>query len=220
MNVTKLAGWILIAYAAVYLLTSIASFGPKYAAAGAIGDKAEKYGLQTNDTNLRFKMGLDFFVDVLIVGVVALAGWWLTTSEVRQVMWIVGIGIVTLVAIVVRATPVLPLPVIKAVPGAAFYGAQLQVVIAQDVADQYVPISRKEGLRTAIALDATGQKQLGNVILDLSSTSAATQYQGCQQLPLTVLGTSEGKGCIAKGTDLWSVPMIKVVGAASGLPKK
>jgi hypothetical protein len=218
VNITKLAGYILIAIAAVFLIIGIVNFGPKYAAAGAIGAKAESYGLQTNPTNLRFKMGFEFFVIVLVVAVIALAGWWLTTSEVRQMIWIIGIGIFVLISIIIRATPILPLTVAKWSAGSAFFGAQVQVVISEDVANQYVPISKKDSLRTAVAMDATGKIKFGNVVLDLTP-GAKTEYQGCS-LPLTVKGSVMGTACIAQKSELWTVPLIKVVSAASGLPAK
>ena len=93
MNLTRLAGYLLLLFAAIHLVISLMDFAPEYAAAGNIGANAEKYGLQTSETNLRFKLGLEFTVDVLIVGVLAIAGWWLTTTEVIQIVWIIRLDI-------------------------------------------------------------------------------------------------------------------------------
>lgn len=219
MNVTRLAGWLLLIIAVIYLGISIVNFGPKYGAAGEIGEKHESYGLQTSGTTLRFNMGFEFFLNVLGVGVIALAGWWLTTSEVRQLAWIILVGVFALFSIIVRSTPVLPMKVAKRSAGAAFYGAQVNVVLGSDVTNNYVVISRNQSVRTAEALSNDGAAGIGRVVLDLGDSSAASQYRGCTAFPLTVTGNVMGTAGIAQGKELETVPLIKVKGAHDGLPK-
>lgn len=215
MTVTKAMGWILILFALIYLLISLTDFGPEYAAAGAIGSKANDYGLQTTATNLRFQMGWEFAIDILFIGLIALAGWWLTTQEVLQLAWIIIIGLFVVFSAIIRATPVLPLNVAKYSPGAAFYGAKIQVAISADVADQYVVIrSEQQRYRTAVSQTPQGQPG-GMVVLDLGDSSAAQQYQSCT-LPLTVTGTVRGTASIAQGRELTTVPLIRVQTAQSG----
>ncbi len=227
MNLTRLAGYLLLLFAAIHLVISLIDFAPEYAAAGNIGANAEKYGLQTSETNLRFKLGLEFTVDVLIVGVLAIAGWWLTTTEVIQIVWIIIIGIYVILSIIVRASPVLPLSIAKYSPGGAFYGAQIQVPIGADVTfayqgdqamRQYVVITKKQDVRVAQALTPQGQ-QSDLVVLDLSDKVAAQQYMS-STVPLTVTGTVAGTGSYAKGNQLWTTIQIRVKGAKSGMPQK
>ncbi len=222
MNLTKLAGYILLLMAAGYLVISLADFGPDYAAAGTIGDKAKDWGLQTTATNLRFHIGLGLLADVLIVGVIAIAGWWLTTTEVIQTIWIVLIGLFAIFSLVVRTTPVLPLSVAKVSAGGAFWGAQVQVPIYDDLTmrypGKYVLITRKQTLRTAQAATAQGQAA-DMVALDFPLRSATDQYNSCS-LPLTVMGVVHGTASVATENKVWTVPLIVVKSAQSGLPQK
>jgi len=223
MNVTRLAGWILLLFAVAHFGVSLADFGPEYAAAGAIGENAEKYGLDTSGTNLRFKLGLEFLVDILLAGVLAIAGWWLTTSEVTQNIWIILIGVFVIFSIVVRATPIVPLNVAKLSPGCAFYGAQIQLGVSKDVTfngpvRQYVVITKKQAVRTVMTAQQQGQAS-EMVVLDLTNKAAANQYQKCA-LPLTIDGNVMGTAAVAKGKDLVIVPLIKAKSAQSGLPQK
>ena len=227
MNVTRLAGYLLLLFAALHLVISLADFAPEYAAAGNIGANAEKYGLQTSDTNLRFKLGLEFTIDVLIVGVLAIAGWWLTTTEVIQIVWIIFIGIYVIISIVVRTSPVLPLSIAKHSPGGAFYGAQIQVPIGADVTfamqneqpvRQYVVVTKKQDVRVAQSVTPQGQAS-DIVVLDLSDKAASTQYMGCTA-PLTITGTIAGTGSYAKGNQMWTTTQIRVKGAKSGMPER
>ena len=222
MNVTKLAGYLVILLAVGYLVVTLADFGPEYAAAGSIGEDAEKYGLKTGTTNLRFKIGLEFFLDVIIIGVIVIAGWWLLTTEVVQIIWIILVGVFILFSIVVRATPILPLNVVKLSPGAAFYGAQVQVPIYDDLTmhypRQYVVITRKQTVRTARSATPDG-KASHMVVLDFPRRRASDEYNGCT-LPLTVTGNVRGTGAVAKGNQLTAVPLIVVNSAKSGMPQK
>lgn len=224
MNVTRLAGWLLVLFAAVYLLITLMDFGPEYAAAGNIGANADKYGLQTSETNLRFKLGLEFAVDVLLIGTLAIAGWWLTTSEVVQIAWIIIIGIFGIFSVVIRSSPVMPLNVLKLSPGAAFYGAKVQVPIGADItydqqgARQYVVITKKQEIRVAQSMTAAGQAS-DVVVLDLSNKAAGQQYMQCG-VPFTIIGKISGTGSYCKGNQLWTAPLIKVESAKTGMPEK
>ena len=218
MNVTKLAGWLLLLIALIGFIITFADFGPDYAAAGEIGDKAEQYGLQTTATNLRFQIGFSIVLNILICGVLAIAGWWLTTSEVQQIIWIVLIGLFAAFSVVVRVSPVMPLHLQKFSPAGVFYGAQVEAGIRADVSNQYVVITRKKTVRTAQS--ATPEGQAGPlVVLDFSKQAAARQYAG-STLPLTVTGRVKGKSSIAKGNELEILPVIVVDSVKSGLPQK
>lgn len=239
MNVTRLAGYLMLAMAAAYLIVTLIDFGPDYAAAGAIGQWAEKEMraarvgdsstpgtqqqapepmLQTTATNLRFHIGLGIVINILVIGVLAIAGWWLTTSEVQQVIWIVVIGLFVVFSIIVRASPVLPLSVLKLSPGGAFYGAQAQVPIYNDITGQKVIITKKKTMR--IAQTATPDGQAGDiVVLDFPQDSVARQYAGCT-LPLTVMGNVKGTASVARAKEVQAVPLIIVRSAKSGLPEK
>jgi len=218
MNVTKLSGWILLLLAAVYLGISLMDFGPEYAAAGHIGQKAEQFGLKTTDTNLRFTMGWEFVIYILIIGVMCVAGWWLTTQEVPQFIWIGAIGLFFIFSIVVRATPVLPITVSRLSPGGAFYGAQVEAVVGSDVTSNYVAVTRKEGIRAVTTLSLNGQQQTGPAALRLNDQTVAGQYASCG-LPLTVKGTVTGTTTLAYENKVLTVPQITVTAATNGLPQ-
>ncbi len=218
MNVTKLSGWILLLMALAYAGISLMDFGPEYSAAGYIGANAEKFGLKTTDTNLRFQMGWEFVIDILIIGVMSVLGWWLTTQEVPQFAWIGVIGAFLIFSIVVRASPVLPLNIAKLSPGAAFYGAQVEVVVTNDVTNRFVPITRKDTIRVVTAAGRDGRTDMGTAALNLKSHSVAGQYQGCT-LPLTIKGTVSGTTCLAYENKLETVPQITVQSCTSGLPQ-
>ncbi len=216
MNVTTLSGWILIIFAIVYFGITLADFGPEYAAAGNIGMDAEKYGLETSETNLRFKMGTEFAIDIVIIGLIALAGWWLTTTEVIQIVWIVIIGLFTIFSIVIRSTPILPINILKLSPGAAFYGAQVQMPINKDITfryveeqafRQYVVVTKKQYVNVAVS-GSGSQPQA--VVLDLTNTAARTAYFGAEKFPVTILGNVMGTGSYAWKNKLATVPLIKV----------
>lgn len=238
MNVTRLAGYLMLAMAAGYLIITLIDFGPDYAAAGYWGEWAEKDMraarpsdssaagaqqtrepiLQTTVTNLRFHMGAGIVVNILVIGALAIAGWWLTTSEVQQVLWIVAIGLFVVFSIIVRASPVLPVSALKLSPGGAFYGAQAQVPIYNDITGQKVIITRKKTMR--IAQTATADGQAGDiVVLDFPHDSVARQYAGCT-LPLTVMGNVKGTASVARAKEVQAVPLIVVRSAKSGLPEK
>jgi hypothetical protein len=217
LTLTKLSGWILILFAAGYLVVSLMDFGPEYAAAGEIGAKAENYGLQTSETNLRFQMGWEFAIDIMIIGVIAVAGWWLTTQEVLQIAWIVMIGLFVVFSIVIRSSPVLPLKVAKLSPGAAFYGAQVQIVILGDTPTRYVPISRKQTLWPVITATPQGQQE-DMVVLDLADPVGSSQLKSVSAPPFTIKGTAVGTCTLAEGTSLTTVPLIRLKAAHEGLP--
>jgi hypothetical protein len=217
LTLTKLSGWILILFAVAYFVISLSDFGPEYAAAGEIGAKAENYGLQTSETNLRFSMGWEFAIDIVIVGIIAIAGWWLTTQEVLQVAWIVMISVFLVFSIVVRSSPLLPLKVAKVSPGAAFYGAQIQLVILGDTQTRYVPISRKQTLWPVVTATPQGQQE-DMVVLDLADPIGSQQLKSVSAPPFTIKGTVAGTCTLAEGTSLTTVPLIRVKAAQEGLP--
>lgn len=239
MNATRLAGYLLLLIAAGSLIITLMHFIPDYAAAGAIGEWAEREMraarpgdatgvgvqqpthepmLQTTVTNLRFHVGARIVVNLLVIGALAIAGWWLTTSEVQQVIWIILVGLFLVFSVIVRASPVLPLSVLKFSPGGAFYGAQVQVPIYNDITGQKVIITQKKTMRIAQTLTPDGQP--GDlVVLEFPRDSVARQYAG-STLPLTVTGNVRWTAGVAKGTEVQSVPLIVVQSAKSGLPEK
>lgn len=221
MNVTKLSGWVLLIFAVIYAVITIISFSPKYAAASHIGEKASDYGLQTTGTNLRFQMGSELLVDVLCIGLLAIAGWWLTTQEVVQIAWAVIVGLVLVVSVVVRTTPIVPLNVLTLSPGAAFYGAQFEAVVTGDPATKYVVITREEAgkMRPALVSTATGQK-VGEVVLDLRNPTGYQKFMSCATYPVTISGTVAGTSGIAAGRSSRTVALLHVRDAYMGMPQK
>lgn len=219
MNLTKLAGWILLLMTLAYAVVTIISFGPKYAAAGYIGEKAESFGLQTNATNLRFQMGSELVVDILCIGVLAIAGWWLTTQEVVQIAWIVIVGLFAVFSLIIRLAPVMPLNVLKLSPGAAFYGAQVQAVVTANPSQRYVVITRSQDMRAAMVGDAQG-KNADVLVLDLRNRAANAKFMSCTAYPVTIKGTIAGTAGIATGKTSRNVALLHVQDAYQGLPQK
>lgn len=219
MNPTKLAGWILLVMTVAYAGVTIMSFGPKYAAAGYIGEKAEHFGLQSNTTNLRFQMGSELVVDIICIGILAIAGWWLTTQEVTQIAWVIIVGLFAVFSVVIRSTPVMPLSALKLSPGAAFYGAQVQAVVTANPSQRYVVISRSQNMRAAMVGDAQG-KGADVLVLDLRNRTGSTKFMACSAYPVTITGTIAGTSGIATGKTSRNVALLHVRDAYQGLPQK
>jgi hypothetical protein len=216
MNVTRLAGWILLLFAVFYAVVTLMDYGPEYAAAGFIGEKAEDFGLKTTATNLRFAMGWEFFIDVIIIAFLGLIGWWLTTQEVPQYAWIAGMGLFVIFSIVIRVSPVLPMNIGKLSPGAAFWGAKTQVVVAGFPETGLVPVTRKTTIHPVLVTTDGQTTQL--ICIDLSDPVGGQQYSSQQAPPVTVVGALEGTSTLAHGNALTTVPLLKVKTAVAGVP--
>ena len=77
----KALGFAILAIAAVYLVVSLADFLPKYSAVPELVWGQERLGLTTSTTNLRFHMSLEMVVDVIVVVLLVILGWWLTNLD-------------------------------------------------------------------------------------------------------------------------------------------
>ena len=224
MNVTKLCGWIVILGAAGYFIVALTDFGADYAAGGEIGALAERAqidgdeGLKTTGMNLHFHVGLELVVDMLIIAVIVLGGWWLTTCEVQQYVWIGLIILLLIFAIAARATPIVPLQIARYSAGAAFYGTQVLVPVHADVTANYVDITKKQKRRVVMTLKGT-QQEGGLAVIDFSEGDTANQYMN-GSAPLTVLGTVGGTAHVAWKNQVRSVPLIKAKSIQAGMPQK
>ena len=224
MNVTKLCGWIVILFAAGYFIVALTDFGADYAAGGEIGERAERAqaqdeeGLKTSGGNLHFHVGVELLVDMLTIAVIVIAGWWLTTCEVQQYVWIGLTALLVIAAIAVRATPIVPLHIARYSAGGAFYGAQVLVPVGADVSAKYVNITKKQKRRIVVTLKGP-QQPGGLAVIDFSQGDTANQYMS-GSVPLTVLGTVGGTAHIAWENQVRSVPLINAKSVQAGMPKK
>ncbi len=206
-------GFMIMAVGLVYILVSVADFAPKYNAVPELVDHQERLGLSTTTGNLRFHISLEMVVDVIVVALIGILGWWLTTTETQQhAYWTIFI-VVLIGLIVLWSTPLLPFKVARISPQGAFYYAQVQVELAGDTTEQgWVIIPPKQSQRVAVTETYQDEGSIGKkeLVLEFTDNNTLNQYIGATA-PVTVLGRMKGTRNIAYDRFIYTVPGVQVL---------
>jgi len=209
----KILGILILALALLYLIVSMADFLPKYTEVPELVKNQHRLGLVTSTTNLRFHMSMEMVVDVIVVGLLAVLGWWLTTTETQQYAYWVILGLVVIGLVVLWNTPVLPFKVARISPQGAFYYAQVEVELAADTTDQgWVIIPGKQRQRVAVTETYQDQRVIGKkeVVLEFTDNSTLDQYASAAA-PVMILGRMKGTRNLAFGKFIYTVPGVQVL---------
>ncbi len=211
-------GFLIMAVGLVYLLVSIADFAPKYGAVPELVDNQERLGLSTTTGNLRFHISLEMVVDVIVVALIGILGWWLTTTETQQhAYWTIFI-VVVIGLFVLWNVPLVPFKVARISPQGAFYYAQVEVKLAADTTEQgWVIIPPKDGQRVAVTEIYQDEQSIGKkeLVLEFTDNNTLNQYIGATA-PVTVLGRMKGTRNIAYDKFIYTVPGVQVLKVRGG----
>lgn len=211
-------GFLIMAVALVYLLVSVTDFLPKYTAVPELVDNQEKLGLSTSTTNLRFHISLEMVVDVIVVALIGILGWWLTTTETQQYAYWTIFIVVLIGLIVLWSTPLLPFKVARISPQGAFYYAQVNVELAADTTEQgWVIIPTKQNQRVAVTETYQDERSIGKkeLVLEFTDNNTLNQYVGAAG-PVTILGRMKGTRNLAYGKFIYTVPGVQVLKVRGG----
>jgi len=211
-------GFLIMAVALVYILVSVADFLPKYTAVPQLVHDQERLGLSTSTTNLRFHIGQEMVVDVIIVGLLGILGWWLTTTETQQYAYWTMFIVVVISLIVLWNVPLLPFKVARISPQGAFYYAQIEVQLAVDTTAQgWVIIPTKQNQRVAVTEAYQDQRYIGKkeVVLEFTDSATLNRYLSAAW-PVTILGRMKGTRNIAYGKFIYTVPGVQVLKVRGG----
>ena len=209
----KTLGFLILALALLYLLVSVTDFLPKYTEVPKLVKDQKKLGLTTSTTNLRFHIAMEMVVDVIVVGLLAVLGWWLTTTETQQYAYWAIFVVVVIGLIVLWSTPLLPFKVARISPQGAFYYAQVEVELAADTTGQgWVIIPAKQRQRVAVTEIYQDERSIGKkeVVLEFPDNSTLDQYARAGA-PVTILGRMKGTRNLAFGKFIYTVPGIQVL---------
>ncbi len=214
----KTLGFLIMAVGLVYILVSVADFAPKYNAVPELVDNQEKLGLSTTTGNLRFHISLEMVVDVIVVALIGILGWWLTTTETQQhAYWTIFI-VVVIGLIVLWNVPLVPFKVARISPQGAFYYAQVDVKLAADTTEQgWVIIPPKQNQRVAVTETYQDERYIGKkeVVLEFTDNNTLNQYLGAAG-PVTVLGRMKGTRNLAYDKFIYTVPGVQVLEVRGG----
>ena len=207
---TKVLGILFFILAATVLAVGIGNFSPQFAAAAAIADHQQEYGLETNTTDLRMGVGIEMIVQVFVAGALVMIALFLYNSETDQPGYSVAVGILVAVAVVIRMTPVLPWSLAKISPGTAFYGAAVKIPISDDATKWYVILPQNKDSRIAVA-DASAAEGKGVLLLDFAGDDTLRNHYDSAHTPATVIGSIIGTATIARGMHKsFLIPRMKV----------
>ncbi len=211
-------GFVVMAIALVYLIVSASDFVPKYSAVPELVDNQEELGLSTSTTNLRFHIGLEIVVDIIVVGLLGVLGWWLTTTETQQYAYWTIVIVVVIGLFVLWNVPLVPFKAARISPQGAFYYAQVKVELAADTTEQgWVIIPTKQNQRVAVTETYQDERLVGKkeVVLEFTDNNTLNQYMGATA-PVTVLGRMKGTRNLAYGKFIYTVPGVQVLAVRGG----
>ncbi|HEY3398081.1 MAG TPA: hypothetical protein VGM19_10545 [Armatimonadota bacterium] len=209
---TKTAGMIFFIMAALVLGLAIANYTGQFTAAAGVAEQYRDTGLNTTD--LRFAMGESFVIQLVIVGILGILGWFLFGSETEQVMYLVITGLIVVGSVVVRLTPLLPLNMARLSPVSAFYGAQVEFQMSADDTMFYLTLPRDTNYRVARLGKDLPEKD-GHVLLDFHKDQALASAYARSKVPVTVVGTVTGTRTLVREREIFLVPRVKVYQVSS-----
>ncbi|NLO73711.1 MAG: hypothetical protein GX100_06315 [candidate division WS1 bacterium] len=212
MNQTM--GILFILAAAAILVIAISNFVPQFGAATTVAERQQDYKLMTTTTDLRFDMGVQFLVQILVTGVLVLLGWFLYAAETPQTGYAIVVGVLLLAMIIIRVTPLVPWAAVKLSPGTLFYAAQVRLPVSDDATRWYVTLPVDSNFRIGV-IDAEASEGKGVALLDFGADATLrAQYDSAYRSTM-ILGSVTGTATIARQdqkTHIFMIPRIKVAG--------
>ncbi len=202
-----------IAIAAIYLIVSLSDFLPKYSTVPELVDNQKQLGLTTSTTNLRFHMGLEMVVDGIVVALLVVLGWWLTTTETQQYAYLIALGVVIIALVVLWNMPLVPFNIARISPQGAFYYAQVELEVAGDNTGAWVIIPERQGQRLGLTEVYQDPKLIGKkeVVLEFGDNRTALDAYVRARPPVRILGRMNGTRNLAIEKYIYTVPAVKVL---------
>ena len=202
-----------MAIAAIYLVVSLTDFLPKYGAVPELVVDQKQLGLTTSTTNLRFHMSMEMVVDVIVVGLLVVSGWWLTTTETQQYAYMIALGVVVIALVVLWNMPLVPFSIARVSPQGAFYYAQVQFEVTGDNTGAWVIIPERQGQRLGLTEMYDDPKLIGKkeVVLEFADNRTALEAYMRAQPPVRILGRMNGTRNLAIEKYIYTVPAVKVL---------
>jgi len=157
-------------------------------------------------------------VDVIIVALIGILGWWLTTTETQQYAYWTIFIVVVIGLIVLWNVPLVPFKVARISPQGAFYYSQVEVKLAADTTQQgWVVIPTKQSQRVAVTETYQDEGSIGKkeVVLEFTDDSTLNQYIGAAW-PVTILGRMKGTRNLAYDKFIYTVPGVQVLKVRGG----
>jgi hypothetical protein len=213
MSLTKATGMLIILLAALLLIVGIVNMGPSWSSAPEVLNKSDVYGLNMDDTSVRFQLGLQLTLQVLIALGIGIAGWWLTTQEVRQVGYMVGLVVVLIFLFATRSSPLVSVDLARKSPVTLFYGAMVEVPTAADTTSGWITLPLDpQHYRVAVTALYSDPAQMGHkeVVLSFPDMQTMQQFVMTKGGKAKVTGYMTGTRVIAHGKDFFTVPFVRV----------
>lgn len=212
MSITKAAGILIIIVGVIYLLVGIVNMGPTWSAAPGVVDKSDVYGLNMDSTNVRFKIGAQLGLEIVICLVLGLIGWWLNTQEVRQLWYVYMLTLFIIASVVIRGSPMIGITTAKLSPAMAFYGAAVQFDSMGDTTAGWVTIPVNQSYRVGVFGLYKDASQMGSteVVLDFSGNTSAMQQFVSGGGRAKITGRVMGTRVIALKNQVFIAPLVSV----------
>ena len=179
MSLTKATGMLIILFAAVLLIIGIVNMGPSWSSAPEVLNKSDVYGLNMDDTSVRFTLGMQLTLEVLIALGIGISGWWLTTQEVRQIGYIVGLVVFVVFLFATRSAPLVPIGLARKSPVTLFYGAMVEAPTQADTTAGWVTLPLDPlHYRVAVTAVYTDKAEMGSneVLLNFADTKTMQSF--------------------------------------------
>ncbi len=206
---TRTLGMGFFLLAGIVLLLAITNFTGQFSAAGEVAEHDSEYGLSTTTTDLRLAMGIQFLVQILVTGLLAVVGWFLFSSETEQIGYLIAAGVLLTAMGVIRLTPVLPMSMARLSAGTAFYGTQVALEVSADDTAYYVTLPQNASYRIGrVAPDQPEGK--AHVLLDFRGDQSLLGTYLKSASPVTVIGSVSGTRTLARDREVFMVPRVKV----------
>ena len=208
----KVLGWLILVVAAIYLAVSLTDFLPKYTAVPELVKNQKQLGLSTTTTNMRFHIAQEMIVDAIVVALLVVLGWWLTTLETQQYAYLIIFVVVVIALGVLWSVPLLPFRIARLSPQGAFYYAQVKFEVTVDTTAQWVTVPRRKGQRVALTENYQDPQLVGKkeVVLEFADDATLSTY-GQSRPPVTILGRMKGTRNLGVGKYLYTVPGVQVL---------
>ncbi len=207
---TKTAGVLYIVIAAVVLALSIGNFAGQFAAAGDVVNQFKEQDLSTTD--LRWSMGIQFLVDIVVVAALAIVGWFLFGSETEQYGYVIATGLLLIGGVTIRLTPLVPITAARLSPTVFFYGTQVRVTFTADDTRAYVTLPESDQYLVGRLGEGLPEKQAA-VLLDFHGDNQLKQAYWFGAWPATVIGSVSGTRTLVnrmQARNIFLVPRVKV----------
>ena len=206
---TKTAGILYILLAAVVLAISIGNFAGQFGAAAEIAGSGFDDSLSTTD--LRWSMGVQFLVDLLVVAVIAIVGWFLHGSETEQYAYVIATGVLLIGSLTIRLMPLVPISAARLSPTIFFYGAQVQMTFTDDDKSYYQTLPQGDRFRVGRLEGGLPEKQ-GEVLLDFRGDEALMEKYFSAPWPVKVRGSVSGTRTLVRAKErvIFLAPRVKV----------